>query len=316
MKRIYGNQPEPVFPGLRPVVSIGMYDGVHRGHQAVIQTLISMSRERNAPAIAITFDIHPRSLHGGGPGLICSLEHRLCLLKNCAPGGALDAVWVLSFTPELAAVTAREFCERYLLGRLNASGVILGDSGHFGYRGEGNADYIARSGLDLWSHRVNPVYHNGSIISSSAIRRLVAAGDLDNAAGMLGRRVSVMGTVMPGRQIGRTIGFPTLNIDLHHELHPPRGVYATLARCGDTVWKSVTNIGHRPTIDHKTPADILIETHLFDFQGNLYNQNVEVVFLKKIRDEQPFPSLQHLREQIACDCDNAKNLFALVPDDS
>lgn len=317
MKRIFGNCPDPVFPGRRPVVSIGMYDGVHLGHRAVIQTLVNRSRERNAPAIAITFDIHPRALHGTGPELICSLEHRLQLIETCCGGGtAPDAIWVLSFTPELAAVSAADFCREYLLGMLNACGVVLGDSGRFGHRGEGSAEFIARAGLDLWSHRVSPVYHNGAVISSSAIRRLVAAGDLDNAAAMLGRRVSVLGTVMPGKQIGRTIGFPTLNIDLHHELHPPRGVYATLARCGDTVWKSVTNIGHRPTVDHKAPGDILIETHLFDFSGNLYNQNVEVQFLQKIRDEKAFPSLEHLKEQIAQDCQSARNLFALTGTDS
>lgn len=305
MKRIFGNLTANLYPDSAPVVTIGMFDGVHRGHQEVIHTAVAIAREQNAPAIAITFDVHPRALRKAAPPQICSLEHRLRLLEGCE----LDAAWVLSFNEELAQVSALAFCRDYLLAGLHAQGVVLGDTGRFGHKGEGSSDFVARSGLPLWARRVNPVFYAGTAISSSEIRTLVRKGELECASAMLGRRVSVMGTVMPGRQLGRTIGFPTLNIDPHHELHPPAGVYATLARCGDSYWQSVTNIGHRPTVEHITPDDILVETHLFDFSGNLYNQEVEVLFISRIRAEERFSSLQELQAQIERDCIAARQIL-------
>lgn len=305
MKRIYGNTPDNPFSGLSPVACIGMYDGVHSGHQNVITQTIRLARECSAPAVAVTFDIHPRSLFTTPPKMICSLEHRLVLLERLG----LDATVILSFNRELAQVKASDFLRGFLVGRLGAQGLIMGERGRFGRNGEGTVEMVNNSGLPIWARKIESVCYNGVPVSSSAIRSAVMRGDLTTAESMLGRRVSVLGTVMPGRQLGRQLGFPTLNIDPHHELHPPGGVYATLSRCGDTYWKSITNIGHRPTIDRVDSGDILIETHLFNYAGNLYNQNVEVAFVHKIRDEMRFNSLDELKQKITEDVNIAEDML-------
>lgn len=270
----------------------------------MIMQTTRLARECSAPAVAVTFDIHPRSLFTTPPKMICSLEHRLVLLERLG----LDAAVVLSFNLELAQVKASDFLRGFLVGRLGAQGLVMGERGRFGRKGEGTVDMVNSSGLPIWARKVESICHDGIPVSSSAIRSAVLRGDLSTAEAMLGRRVSVLGTVMPGKQLGRELGFPTLNIDPHHELHPPSGVYATLSRCGDTYWKSITNIGHRPTIDRLDPGDILIETHLFNYAGNLYNQNVEVAFIQKIRDEMRFNSLNELKERIAEDVNIAEDV--------
>ncbi len=308
MKKLFGNEAVSPFPGTKSVVAIGMFDGVHLGHQRVISKTIELATANEAVAFVLTFDIHPRSLLSAGPEMICSLNHRLVLINQIGP----DAAWVLSFTEEFSKISADDFCRKFLIERLNACGVVLGGNGSFGYKGEGNAGFLQKSQLPLWCEIVEPVVIEGVRVSSSNVRDAVCNGDLRQAELMLGRPVSVLGTVMHGKKLGRTIGFPTLNVDPHHELHPPRGVYATTTRCGDSFFKSITNIGHRPTVDSTNENDIYIETHLFDFHGNLYGQSVEVFFHEKIRDEKSFSSLDNLRQQILLDVENATFVLSKV----
>lgn len=310
MIRSFANH-APSFPGARPIVTLGMFDGVHLGHRAVLQETLSWARALGAPALVLTFDRHPARLLApdSAPDMITSLEHRLLLIETLG----LDAAWVLSFTPELAALPALDFARRYFYGTLHAQGIVLGHTAHFG-NGAAGSITLLRSLADTHTcpvREVPGIEVDGSPVSSTAIRDAVRSGDLPRAEAMLGRFPSVLGTVVEGLGVGRTLGFPTLNLDPHHELFPPMGVYASRARCGDTVWDAVTNIGLRPTVrEEKEP---LIETHLFDFSGDLYGQVVEVSFLEKLRDEVRFPDHDALKAQIAHDLQHARACLARHP---
>lgn len=309
MLRCFGKN-TPVFPGRRPVATLGMFDGVHRGHQAILRATVDKARALGVPSLAFTFDIHPRAVVAPetAPAMITSLEHRLLLLEQFG----LDGVCVLAFTPELARVEAEAFAETFVFQCQAVQALVLGPRAHWGRGGAGNLAMMqslaARHGVSL--DVVPPVTQAEIPISSTAIRKAVAAADLERAAAMLGRPVSVLGTVVRGQGVGRELGFPTLNLDPHHELHPPRGVYRTRVRCGDTIWPSVTNIGHRPTVDATSPGDVLIEAHVLQPVGDLYGQAVEVRFLERLRDEAHFPSRMALIEQIQRDVEDAKAAFA------
>ncbi|MBN2710852.1 MAG: bifunctional riboflavin kinase/FAD synthetase [Planctomycetes bacterium] len=305
------NPCDNIFSGKRPVVTIGMFDGVHKGHQKVINETTAMAGELGQPSLAITFDVHPRAVlpSHDAPEMITTLEHRLVLFERLG----LDATLIMPFNDKLAKMRADDFINQILAGCLKASGVVLGSDARFGCDRAGNARYLESVG-EKYGFRAREVMlleKDGTKISSSAIRKAVTEGDLDRAEEMLSRKVSVLGTIISGQGLGRKLGFPTLNLDPHHELHPPKGVYITKARCGQTTWNSVTNIGHRPTIDASNPRDVLIETHLFDFNGNLYGQNAEVSFLKRIRSETKFESQEELTKQVMQDIDDARAYFAV-----
>lgn len=292
------------------VVTVGMFDGVHVGHRAVLERVVAEARNRAAPAVALTFDVHPRTRIDptGAPPMVTSLAHRLLLFERLG----LDATCVLSFDEPLAALDARTFATRYLRDGLRARHLVMGHDNRLGRDGEGDFATIRALGAELGFtvEQAAPVRLRGAEVSSSAIRDAVAAGDLDTAAAMLGRPVGVLGTVVEGLRLGRRLGYPTLNLDPHHELRPPRGVYVTRTRCGDSAFDSVTNIGHRPTIRPDSPEDVLVETHLLDWRGDLYGQTVEVLFLARLRGEQSFPDKDALAAAIQGDVAAARAWFA------
>ncbi len=309
MLRQFG-QYRPPSPTARPVVALGMFDGVHLGHQAILSRTCRWAKERGEPALALTFDVHPRRLlpDQTAPEMITSLEHRLQLLE----GLGLDLALILTFDQKLAATSAPDFARNLLAKTLHASGIVLGERSHFGRGREGDAALLTRMGqeLGLTAEVVPSVLVAGSPVSSTAIRAAVGRGEIELAAAMLGRPVSVLGTVVPGQGLGRQLGFPTLNLDPHHELRPPQGVYLTKTRCGSTWWNSVTNIGHRPTAGAANQNDTLVEAHLLDYHGDLYGQVVEVVFLRRLREERKFAGREELTNQIAADVARAKAEFA------
>ncbi|MFW5857210.1 MAG: bifunctional riboflavin kinase/FMN adenylyltransferase, partial [Planctomycetota bacterium] len=246
MREYYG-WPDGAVTSPRPVVTLGMFDGVHLGHRVVIERACGRAAVAGVEALVVTFDRHPRCVTDpvGAPPMITSLTHRLTLFDMI---GA-DAALVLPFDEDLAALDADGFARMLLVERLGAGAVVVGHDARFGRDRAGDAAFLSAlgqsAGFDV--EEVPPVtLDDGTTVSSSAIRQAVAARELDRAAAMLGRPVSVLGTVVTGQGIGRTLGFPTLNLDPHHELHPPRGVYVARTRVGDTVWPSVINIGHRP----------------------------------------------------------------------
>lgn len=312
--RLYGVNDECPLAGLRPAVTLGVFDGVHLGHRAIIERLKEKARDIGSPAMAITFNPHPRlALGRSAPPGICSLEKRLKLLGEAG----LDAVWVLPFTAEFSRIPGKAFAEEYFHRRLDAGAVVLGESAVFGCGREGNARTLAEwaAGWRLPVEAVPPVIVDGSVASSTAIRLAVVNGELARAAKFLGRDFSVEGTVVRGQGQGRHLGFPTLNLDPHHELRPPPGVYLTRAVIDDIPYPSITNIGRPPTEAEIEAGltDFLIETHLLDYQGDLYGKTAEVVFYRKTREVLRFPRMSGLVRQVEKDLRAAREWFVEHP---
>ncbi len=293
------------------VVSIGVFDGVHLGHQAILAANVAQARERNLRSAIVTFGDHPKELLlGQGPRTLTSLEHRLEFFR----AAGVDHTLALTFDEELRSLTPEQFLNRILLECLGAERFVLGFDSKFGHDRNGGPAFLAALGYDV--QVVPKVSVNQRAVSSTAIREAIELGDLHGAARMLGRSVSIYGEIVAGEQLGRTLGFPTANLDLHHELHPPVGVYACRARLSNsqrdgaaTQHLAVTNIGFRPTLDGERPPMPLVETHLLDARGDLYGRHLEVYFVERIRGEQRFGDLQELRLQIEQDVREARRIL-------
>ncbi|MCZ7648407.1 MAG: riboflavin biosynthesis protein RibF [Planctomycetota bacterium] len=298
-------------------VTLGVFDGVHLGHQAVLKDLRAWAAELKAPCGALTFAQHPRRiLDGRAPDMLTSLEHRLLLFERAG----IEFTWVLDFTKELSRQTAAEFAERVLVGRLDIRALALGFDSRFGCdrMGTGSPELpplAARLGFAL--RCLDPVLTpDGRPVSSTLVREAIQDGRLHDAEAMLGRRVSVLGTVVQGDARGRRLGYATANLDLAREVRPPFGVYATLTRVDGREHGSVTNVGYRPTVHKDLPPgqkpDLLLESHLFDFSGDLYGKTLEVSFVAKLRDERRFADVQALVEQIRMDEAKARGILKAI----
>lgn len=313
--QIFGPEDDCPFCQRRPAVTMGVFDGVHRGHQAIISQLRQTASKNGSPSLAITFSPHPRQALGrAAPPGICSLERRLELLGEAG----LDGVWVLPFSQEFSRKSGPVFAEEFFHRRLNAKAVVLGAAAVFGRGREGSARTLAQwsANWDMEVVAVPPVLEGGGMVSSTAIRLAVQEGRLDLAASYLGRRVSVEGTVVHGQGHGRKLGFPTLNIDPHHELRPPPGVYLTRAIMDGVDHPSVTNIGRPPTETEIEAGlrDFLIETHLLDFHGDLYGRTAEVMFYHKSRDVMRFADIRDLQCRVQQDLAEARVWFDANPE--
>lgn len=292
------------------VVSIGVFDGVHLGHRATLEANLVRTKALGARSTVVTFGRHPKQLLlGRAPRTLTSLEHRLELFRRL---GVEHAV-VLTFDEALRALEAEVFVREFLLRELDARAFVLGFDSKFGRDRRGGAELLQALGLDV--QVVDQVVVGGHAVSSTAIREAVELGDLEAARRMLGRRVSVLGTVVPGDALGRTLGFPTANLDLHHELHPPLGVYACRVRQIGTAGPlpeqalAVANIGVRPTVASAT-AGPRVEVHVLDFSGDLYGRSLELEFVARLRGEQRFDGVEALKRQIARDIAAARTALA------
>ncbi|WKZ18479.1 MAG: bifunctional riboflavin kinase/FAD synthetase [Candidatus Jettenia sp. CY-1] len=303
MEKIYGIK-ELTRKIHNPVVTLGMFDGVHRGHQKIIESVRHHASGKKGESVIITFDRHPKSLlENRPPSFITSLEHRLVLFERLG----VDYTIILNFSPKLAQMTAKDFIHEILTGWLDAKCIVLGFNCRFGKDREGDIT-LARTLADTYNFEVYecpPVIYKGQIISSTAIRQAILEGALEKAEGMLGRPVSILGTVVKKSGRGRILGYPTANLNLHHEVRPPRGVYGTKVHYAGQDYPALTNIGLRPTFVKESFSDedetLEIEVHILDFQGSLYGQDLEVQFLFKIRDEMPFETTEELKTQIERD---------------
>jgi riboflavin kinase/FMN adenylyltransferase len=287
---------------------------VHRGHQKILSALRTWRGEVRAPSAGlITFREHPRKmLEGRSPDLVTTLEHRLVLFERLG----LDFAWVLDFTADLSQLNARDFARTFFVERLRLRGLLMGHDSRFGH------DRVGRDSPQLPSLAADLKFElrfldavpalDGSAISSTKIREAIGDGRLRDAEALLGRRVSVYGTVVKGDGRGRRLGYHTANLDLGREFRPPFGVYATVAEFGGRRIGSVSNVGYRPTIVQPEPGskpDLLVETHLFDFDDDLYDKKMEVHFIEKLRDERRFPDVQALVEQIRKDEMHAREIL-------
>ncbi|HIG11564.1 MAG TPA: bifunctional riboflavin kinase/FAD synthetase [Planctomycetes bacterium] len=303
----------PPTPAGGTVISIGVFDGVHLGHQAILAANVSQARKRGARSTVVTFAAHPKTiLLGHAPRTLTTLDHRLELFERAG----IEHSLALVFDDNLRRMSARDFLETVLLGGLGACSFVLGFDSKFGAEREGTPAWLREAGHEV--QVVQKVMAHERAVSSTAIREAVELGDLNGAASMLGRRPSVLGRVVRGAGLGRKLGFPTANMDLQHELHPPPGVWAVRAHRlakghsakVDSSWNGVCNIGYRPTLDGTPPAQPLVEVHLLDFEGDLYGQRLEIEFFEGLRGEQRFDSLEALTAQIGRDAAEARAVLA------
>ena len=299
--------------GLPAVVSLGVFDGVHLGHRAILKANVARATTLGGRPTVVTFRHHPKQLLlGRAPRTLTTLAHRLELFQRAGIAHSL----VLSFDAALRDTPAERFTREVLVERMGGVAFVLGFDSKFGRNQEGGPKLLKALGLPV--EVVPQVVLDQRAVSSSAIREAVELGDLAGAARMLGRPVSVLGEVVRGEALGRTLGFPTANLDLHHELHPPTGVYACRAHLlaqGEThavevSHPSVANIGFRPTVVGRPPDEPLVEVHLLDFEGDLYGRTVELEFAQRLRGEQRFGDLEALRAQIARDVEAARGLLS------
>jgi riboflavin kinase/FMN adenylyltransferase len=292
-------------------VAIGVFDGVHRGHLAVFRAL--REANPNLPIAALTFGTHPVSIVTGAeaPPALTSLEDRLDLFEQAG----LDTVAVIDFTDATRALSPAEFIDSYLVEGLNARAVAVGSGFRFGAGAEGTVDTLRLSGQDRGFVVIEtPIVDlHGTEVRSSAIRAAVASGGVELAARMLGRRFDVSGTVVAGDARGRTIGFPTANVTLPSYLvRPAGGVYAVLCTVDGVTYPGVCNVGTRPTFGG---TDEMIEVYLFDIDIDLYDRDMRVEFVDRIRNEQRFTSVDALVSQIRTDVLEAKAILGLAQGD-
>lgn len=291
-------------------VTIGNFDGVHRGHSAVLSVLIEQARQRNLRSCVVTFEPHPREFFApdSAPTRLTSLREKIELLAVAG----VEQVHICRFNFDFARRTAEAFVQELLLRRLRSRWVMIGDDFRFGARRMG--DYSLLRTLSL-AHgfsveRMPTVADQGARISSTRVRRALGEGDLQQAAQLLGRPYSMSGKVVRGARLGRTLGYPTANIRVRHNRPPMLGIFVVEVQgLGDHALPGVASLGRRPTVTDAGEA--LLEVHLFDFNQDLYGRHVRVVFLKKLRDEEKYPDLDTLTRQIARDVAQARQHFQL-----
>jgi riboflavin kinase / FMN adenylyltransferase len=286
-------------------MAAGFFDGVHRGHVKVIERTVCRALELGGEAWMLTFDTHPlRVLNPeAAPLLLTANRHKLALLGRTGVDGCL----LLPFTRAQAAVEPEAFVAHLRQYVPSLTEIIVGRNWRFGRHGRGTPGLVSRMGRDtgLRVTVVAPVVYKAETISSTRIRAEVLRGNLNEAAAMLGRPVSILGTVTTGRSIGRKLGFPTANLDPHNEVLPPHGVYAVRATIGGRLREGVMNFGLRPTVADGLSIPTL-ELHVFDFSGDLYGEDIEVFFVDFLREERKFDSLETMRRAIAMDIVSAQ----------
>lgn len=295
--------PGPVF------LAIGVFDGVHLGHKAVILRALNDAKKVGGTAVVVTFDPHPvRILRPEkAPRLLTSTPHKIRLIRDLG----IDHLLIIHFDKEFASTSAEDF----VLG-LGGSckplrEICVGHEWAFGHKRAGNLQMLKTWGDKLGFDEVGvrAVEIEGQVVSSTLIRGLVEAGELQKAARFLGREFTVFGTVVEGNHLGRQLGFPTANLRTHNEQFPPDGVYAAEALHDGATYRGVVNIGVRPTIANQS-GERLLEVHLFDFNRTIYGEDIEVTFRKFLRPEKKFAGLDELKAQIARDAADARAFFA------
>jgi riboflavin kinase/FMN adenylyltransferase len=300
--RVFRNSPGDLEPAEKSdrssVVAIGNFDGVHRGHLALIERCKDQVAPGDSVAV-ITFEPLPQTFFRPehSPARLATVYQKLFYLKNAG----VDLVWLMRFGPELANLSAQEFVEQALLSGLGTKCVVIGEDFHFGRGREGNAatlrEFGAQMGFEV--ETVAAVECQGQRISSSGIREKLARGDFMAAAEFLGRPFTMEGHVVQGAKLGRKLGYPTANMKVRARPCPLQGVFAVFARCAGGRWlPAVSNLGYRPAVGGREP---LLEVHFFDFDKDLYGQRLEVQFVAKLRDELNFESMDELVDQMKRD---------------
>ena len=294
----------------QPVLALGNFDGLHRGHMKIIDRVRRRAGERAGPPPAMTFDPHPPRVvrPDKAPPLLMTKDQRIEALAR----SGMQGVAVVRFTHDVSQWEPETFVRSVLVEWLHVVEVWVGANFLFGHNRAGNFSVLRSLGAryGFRAEKIDPVRYKDFVVSSTRVRRLVAEGRVDEAGALLGHHYFVDGTVVRGAGRGRELGFPTANLLTGNELPPPSGVYATTATIDGIVYASVTNIGMRPTFGDVDRA--VIEVHIFDYARDLYDQPIRLSFLQRLRDERAFPDVDALRAQIDADCRSARRLFGRI----
>jgi riboflavin kinase/FMN adenylyltransferase len=294
--------PGPLF------LAIGVFDGVHRGHQAVISTSANHAQPVNGTPIVVTFDPHPEKIlrPAHAPHLLTATQHKIALIRDLGVRHLL----LIGFDKQFAATEPEKFVEQLVTSSKPLREICVGHEWSFGKGRRGNLDLLKKLGGQFHFDVVGvpPVTLKGEIISSTAIRDAIQTGNFAKAKEMLGRDYTILGTVTPGDDLGKKIGFPTANLSAHSEQFPPDGVYVAEAWLEDVKYHGVVNLGCRPTVS--SDKNRVLEIHLFDFNRDIYGQDLEVRFIRYLRPEKKFANVEALKQQIAADVQRARELCA------
>ena len=297
--------PGPLF------LAIGVFDGVHLGHQTVISTSAKHANDADGTAVVVTFDPHPVKVlrPNNAPHLLTATQHKIALIRDLGVAHLL----VLHFDRVFAATSPEDFVLQLVENAKPLREICVGYEWSFGKGRAGNLALLKKLG-EIHGFNVigvEAVKVNGEVVSSTAIRQAIEQGNLVKATQMLGREYTILGTVIRGAQLGRKLGFPTANLSAHSEQFPPNGVYVTEARIGGALYRGVANLGFRPTVAAAKP-ERLLELHLFGLDREIYGEEMEVRFLRYLRPEQKFADVEALRTQIAADVRQARESFSIL----
>jgi len=286
------------------VIALGNFDGIHKGHQELIRRTVKSARIAGLKSAVFTFTNHPKNVLSGTSLIknILYFEDKVRILKALG----VNYLFSIDFDEHIQCMNPNEFIEKLLVNTFRMKEAYCGFNHRFGYKAEGNPEILMQQGLkyDYGIHVLEPYKVNGNVVSSTLIRNLIAVGDVETCMLYMGRYYSVGGTVVVGNRIGRTIGFPTSNITIDETMvTPANGVYVTNSTYNGVCYHSITNVGLKPTIGLEKRN---IETHMFDFNKEIYGKEIRVEFLKRIRNEHKFKDVKSLSEQIQKDCLSAR----------
>jgi riboflavin kinase / FMN adenylyltransferase len=301
---------DPVVKWHQPVLALGNFDGLHRGHMKIIDRVRRRAGERAGTPAAMTFDPHPPRVvrPDKAPPLLMTKEQKIEALAR----SGMQGIAVVRFTVDVSHWEPEVFVRTVLVEWLHVVEVWVGANFLFGHQRAGNYSVLRSLGAryGFRAEKIDPVRYKDFVVSSTRIRRLITEGRVDEAGSLLGHHYFIDGTVVRGAGRGRELGVPTANVNTQNELVPPVGVYATFAAVDGTLRPSVTNIGMRPTFaDVQTPV---IEIHILDYEQDLYDRELRLAFVQRLRDERAFPDVDALRAQIDADCRGARRLFSRI----
>ncbi|MBW1716198.1 MAG: bifunctional riboflavin kinase/FAD synthetase [Deltaproteobacteria bacterium] len=290
-----------------PVVTIGNFDGVHKGHLALFKKVRDRAMDLQGTSVVITFEPHPIKVMSPEKlrPLITILEQK----KELVMGQGIDILLLIKFTLNFAGISARGFVKDILVDRIGIKEIVVGYDYAFGHNREGNIKLLREMGqeFEFTVHQVRSVYAGKTLVSSTSIRNLIVDGNLSEANRLLGRNYQIRGKVIEGRKRGESLlGYATANLRLPDGLIPREGVYIVTAELEGKLYQGLTNIGYNPTFKDKT---LSVETHIFDFSANIVKQNIKVNFLSRLRDEIAFTTVEELSQQISRDIEQAREFF-------
>jgi riboflavin kinase/FMN adenylyltransferase len=288
------------------ILAIGNFDGIHLGHQKILQQLEEKAKKHALPSLVLTFSPHPEKILGGKiVKMIQTLDQRVREIEKFG----IEAVLVVPFDERFSSLSSQDFIQKIVVNTLKAKEVIVGENFRFGKNREGNISLLQQqaSRFNFRVYSIPPVVKDGTVVSSSLIRSSLQEGKIEIANNLLGRLFEIEGSVIKGKSRGKALGFPTANIATENEIIPP-GVFITTSWIDSKSFPSLTNVGNRPTFHQK---ETVIESFIINLNKNLYGENIRVNFIKKIREEMKFRTPEDLSQQIKKDLEEAKDYFSL-----